>query len=1815
MSDNLNDPCSDEEIVDNEYLRDTNIVSSDSASTFEYVEQNLSPEKSWESNRITNDELERDNCSPVSQNVLTTRPIACSSTKDEKQRLNEEIVMESVSASSETSSWEAVPMSVKHRDSTNEDMKENTQMFIRNERCFGVSNGNNSMTPVRSTLSSTKPCFIDASSLLDDEDFVYTPPPSVCHKIHDTVNLMQLQKSFVDEDNDDGMACGFVEDNSVKSYDIKDQYSALDKSTRPNEANKVRNDKTITSSIGDSEKHLGSLIFQHSIPQFSGHFIKHNDDNYTSDMSIQSAYSSNGGEAEFNKEINDFGHGSSHYNSLCENTSDYNSGYSRIQSDTDSIVLPDTPFNSIVQVSRELRIFEVGDDVDHETELESQATKSVPMKIPKRSQKYDECAPVLSGGASAKDFTPKQCESPILKRKSETCPIVSGGSVDIIDDKEKIKKVSSSSVSKSWIVDFNDLKIHESKEQPKSLDCSLNNNLGFYVDFKSLNSHDETKSKTNEEVKKPVRKIEERKKSTGFYVDLSDNSRPETPKHVASTSNTQQESIITSSDKKNMFSMFIDMKNDKESSKTIDDKKKQQELVEREDQERIVNAPVEKEKEKEKKGCYLFIESDSPVIKRRSTILKNDTKRHSWNVNPQEPTEAQRSARNYQRSTSVTNDSGIMNILEKIPILSKTSSMSMDSSVSPYEDFSCSKSFSSYSNNQSVTTSNSSIDHSGTGTRIPLNDNGKLSQSEKKRRKDAKLNETFDKSSQGSVTEGILSNDTSQASSSDTDDVTFQNNEQEQANKSLMELKESANIDFKVMMMETIPETSENSPAKKVAIVDNNNKKKTEELKIETHTMESLQALIEKQKQILETDTEPSQSSVSFVKLSDLDKPPSTFQNFENNSMSNSTGARVSRLFHDNNIQTGHRSLTLQTETTKTNSWNMSRSTGNNFANLASSFENSRSLSRLFPHLSKVISSSVPSNVGLSSDASSLYDHLEFVSSDFSCTSSVTSSKSGMDSADESSISYRQPKRLGEDLLKMFLQEIATDVTLEVANRKMRAHKCILRSRCQYFAAILAGNWIAHAGNVIPLPGYSYSAVHFALCHIYSGASHPPEGISLMELASLSDLLGLEGLKEVTAYALKINYCHNFHKPCSGCIDGILQVLPVTLNHGLDDLYRKCLKWVCKHFNKVWLTKPFSLLPTDVYQRCRQQISAHLTSENVLTWILECEDLLKNLELCRWNIINVDNLIHDILDSAHIYVMDHFASLIASDSFLSLGHGENYTITRLENLLLRTATGLTPDQACRSYPRAVRLNQLLTAKVILPNPLSNESLQIMDRVNSIQLRKEDQDANWNEDFIRLVSALLSAVEQCLIRQCSKAMRCSSWQRMDNDLRLKIQKLACLTDNDDLRKLRSSASSMGSVRNYSASSSVSSRTNDLRQVKLAIQAHTKKIQRPPVESSNIPVIKKTSNHPIYKSIQTNAHPVTKSSTKVNVPERLKLTHKRSQSEDVGSSINSSKGKLIVIKSRYLEARKPKTPIMDTRSKNNRLQVRNISSSESSTRESSPAFNRRQNIGVRKASNLSLDSLQSPSKQRLDLSNKMKSDNLELSIDSLVNSMRSSLKTDKTLSSESLIKRGRNLTDETKLLKVDSREKISDNNKSSQSSGNQAQRSFLSQKSREILARRSEDRKLSTNSNSSMTTKSTTSSPKMNEINKSKSAASINKKKVFSTTLHLRKTASLSEHPNSKKTSSAITKTAPNSKIMSNPKTIKANTTKKSNSATKVTTSEKKNDKKSNIPLAPSMKQENRGKDEEEEEILMKMARSNTFSKETSDNPLELLKIIT
>lgn len=1031
-----------------------NYISSDSASTFEYVDEKL-----YHQQQLQHQQASLDNFSPIEtidyDDVVASMPLA--PTKEEKQRHNEEIaVMDSMASTNNNSNsaWESLPKT----------SEESCLLFLRSERNLSLAENS---TPSKSA----KPCFIDASSLLDEEDLIYTPPPSAAHRPYSAVNMHQLRQSFDAEDKDDNTT------NTATCYDIKDQYSAIDKTpvTRsPNIYSPVR----MFHGSRENEKLQGNMIFQSSIQQYSGHLIKqqqqqqpHLDDVYTSDMSsIQSAYSSaSGGDVGHSRvELN------SHYNSLVENTSDYNSSFSRTQSDNDSssIVLPDTPFNSIVQVaSQQLKIFEEGDLLDGNDEQASRpaAATTNPIKIPKRAMKYDEFAPVLSGGASVKDFTPKQCESPNLRRRTDTCPIVSGGSVDLMASEERsatpkaaARRSSTSSSSQSWVVDFNELKIKEDEDDEgeertrskrkaelvssgaKSLDYA-SQSMGFYVDFGSL--RESSAESAEAEIRKEPPRPAPRQKPTGFYVDLTSPAATNVDKNVvAETQPAVQQS--NGVEKKNMFSMFIDFNadaagtvvqkvNNVSSSASSDDKSPPP-----------PPATANSDAKNGKKSCYMFIESDSPVVRRRqivaAAVALDSSKRHSWNVNQDEPSEAQRAAKTYQRSTSVSNEKGVMNILDKIPsLLSKTSSMSIDSSVSPYEDFSCSKSFSSYSTNSATThSSNSSIEQSGTKVQVEGAGGDVMTASAKKRRKDAKINETFDKSSQGSVTEGILSND--DASSTDTDDVTFQNQELEGDDK--VEIKrDTSTSDFKAAKMETIPEIAENSPMKRANAEAKQQQAETlaerdEEFKIETHTMESLQALIEKQKQLLENAESPSSNSVSFVRLSDLDKPikqniyenSTTSQaavNGNNNSATNnnassmSNSTKVSRMLQDAS-SAGHRSLTLQTETKTPHNWNMSRSTGNNsLSTLASSVENFRSLTRLFPHLTDgeqreaaclnvcetainfkifhffghlVISTSVPNNVSMNSFDQSFIDRLEFISSDFSCTSSVTSSRSGM---------------------------------------------------------------------------------------------------------------------------------------------------------------------------------------------------------------------------------------------------------------------------------------------------------------------------------------------------------------------------------------------------------------------------------------------------------------------------------------------------------------------------------------------------------------------------------------------------------------------------------------------------------------------------------------------------------------------------------------------------------------------------------------------------------------------------------------------------
>ena len=76
--------------------------------------------------------------------------------------------------------------------------------------------------------------------------------------------------------------------------------------------------------------------------------------------------------------------------------------------------------------------------------------------------------------------------------------------------------------------------------------------------------------------------------------------------------------------------------------------------------------------------------------------------------------------------------------------------------------------------------------------------------------------------------------------------------------------------------------------------------------------------------------------------------------------------------------------------------------------------------------------------------------------------------------------------------------------------------------------------------------------------HIYSGTNEIPDSIDLIELASLTDLLGLEGLREVISQTIRQKFAHNFHRVrilYFTCLFDLLSYTISSLNNSFTDWF------------------------------------------------------------------------------------------------------------------------------------------------------------------------------------------------------------------------------------------------------------------------------------------------------------------------------------------------------------------------------------------------------------------------------------------------------------------------------------------------------------------------------------------------------------------------------------------------------------------------------------------------------------------------------------
>lgn len=428
------------------------------------------------------------------------------SSKEEKQRQNEEIViLESSSVSSETGSWESV-FPPKHAD------KQICDKFINSERQHSgvrdvgdhnsqASNFEETFSPslvTKSPFKSTS-CFIDAASLVDEDD--------------DTIKIQVDSKETTYRNIVSDVLP--VPSEPVPCCTAKLDASPNDWSeSNDNEDSLEQGDQKDPDSI---QKDLSPTIFEMTP--------------ITEDSLCTNAFETAVRNEEEIKNAK-----------CCERAEPIDK---EVSLSTNTVFVSNTPHNSIMSIkSSSLRQYE-------SEESESDATvvgRENHVSIKKKVLKYNESSPIVSGGASIEDHLPQSGSysgSPITRRKIENIPIVSGAYIPETEDSGHKKSPRPSHVS-AWVVDMS---CHPKSDVDKN--TSSVTRPGDRTCCNLINESKHSSSDNYNKSRSSVDSDSSEKSSHKFYIDLSSLPDPIPPKKNNVSENTNE--------KKNIFSMYIDL--------------------------------------------------------------------------------------------------------------------------------------------------------------------------------------------------------------------------------------------------------------------------------------------------------------------------------------------------------------------------------------------------------------------------------------------------------------------------------------------------------------------------------------------------------------------------------------------------------------------------------------------------------------------------------------------------------------------------------------------------------------------------------------------------------------------------------------------------------------------------------------------------------------------------------------------------------------------------------------------------------------------------------------------------------------------------------------------------------------------------------------------------------------------------------------------------------------------------------------------------------------------------------------------------------
>ncbi|XP_025113173.1 uncharacterized protein LOC112575486 isoform X2 [Pomacea canaliculata] len=349
---------------------------------------------------------------------------------------------------------------------------------------------------------------------------------------------------------------------------------------------------------------------------------------------------------------------------------------------------------------------------------------------------------------------------------------------------------------------------------------------------------------------------------------------------------------------------------------------------------------------------------------------------------------------------------------------------------------------------------------------------------------------------------------------------------------------------------------------------------------------------------------------------------------------------------------------------------------------------------------------------------------------------------------------YRPVSRLGADLLWGYLQRVDPDCCLQVEGERYPAHKCILAARCQYFNAMFTGAWSEGQEMDVELQGVRASSVHYLLLYLYGAMVEVPAS-DLVSVIQMSDMFGMEGLKELLAFQMSQNLCHFFHKPCQRCAQAVSDVLPIAYQYNLSKLFNQCLKWTAKHFRRVFEVPSFATLPALFVDECTKLIIEQMCVDNIIQIILDAHDLTCCLQQSR-RAEHLQLKAARILDAAIRFSAANFPAIVHSSRFLSWSKGGAWCVDMLEESFGMAVTLMPVEASCDVY---------ITLRTLLKSTEAQEE-------------KTDLAALGGDEAKRLLQKLIDRCEWYIHRYIHHIMQCPGWASLSSDLQQDLLHKSC-----------------------------------------------------------------------------------------------------------------------------------------------------------------------------------------------------------------------------------------------------------------------------------------------------------------------------------------------------------------------------------------------------------------------------------------------------